>query len=218
MKAATITERTLLIYSGPTSTDRTIEKNGMYMDNMDYFLEHGVSCNDNNSNDASIMLDNNNDNEHATTQERVDVAYVFVLTQQVADYYLGTDGKITKKRNECKNNQGNDFETNSSNNDDEYIKVIVRQDRCYDMESMRIVLENHEMDVRNRYDHLLFVNCGLVGPKCEYSFSYLLFLLFWRAKLERMQLTINLNTIQSDLDLPNSYPPNIIHPIITTTL
>eukprot|EP00956_Cyclotella_meneghiniana_P007729 scaffold10334_cov54-Cyclotella_meneghiniana.AAC.8 len=173
MKAATITERTLLIYSGSTSTDRTIEKNGMYMDNMDYFLEHGVSCNDDNGNDASVAMANNHNEDkeeeehHAATRERAEVTYVFVLTRQVADYYLGADGKITKKRKECKNN---DFETNSSDKDDEYnIKVIVRQDRCYDMESMRIVLENHEMDVRNRYNHLLFVNCGLVGPKCEYK-------------------------------------------------
>lgn len=163
MKGATETntQRTLLIYSGPTSTDRTIEKNGMYMDNMDYFLEHGVSCN--NSHNAVV----NNNKEQPTTQERVELRYVFVLTQQVADYYLGTDGKITKKRRECNNDANNDFMKSNNDDNDEYIKVIVRQDRCYDMESMRIVLENHEMDVRNRYDNLLFVNCGLVGPKCK---------------------------------------------------
>ena len=163
MKGATETntQRTLLIYSGPTSTDRTIEKNGMYMDNMDYFLEHGVSCN--NSHNAVV----NNNKEQHTAQERVELTYVFVLTQQVADYYLGTDGKIAKKRRECNNDANNDFMKSNNDDNDEYIKVIVRQDRCYDMESMRIVLENHEMDVRNRYDNLLFVNCGLVGPKCK---------------------------------------------------
>jgi hypothetical protein len=136
--------RTLIIYSGPTSTDRTRDKNGMYMDNMDYFLEHGVSCDASNGN---------------ATHETIEIKYVFVLTQQVADYYLAPGGKIAQKRNEC---------ANSSVEGEEYIKVILRQDRCYDMESMRIVLQDEKMDVMNSYDSLLFVNCGLVGPKCEF--------------------------------------------------
>ena len=138
-------QRTLIIYSGPTSIDRTADKNGMYMDNMDYFLEHGVDCKEISS---------------AMKQTELVLRYVFVLTQQVADYYLSPEGKISKKRNECASHLGE--------SSDEYIKVIVRQDRCYDMESMRVVLEDEEIDVRNRFDNLLFLNCGLVGPKCEF--------------------------------------------------
>ena len=100
-------------------------------------------------------------------QTKLTLRYVFVLTQQVADYYLSPQGKISQKRDECASN-------NLGESSEEYIKVIVRQDRCYDMESMRIVLENEEIDVANRFDNLLFVNCGLVGPKCEFISSRML--------------------------------------------
>ena len=39
-------QKTLVVYSGPTSMDRLQDKNGMYFDNMNYFLEHGISCYD----------------------------------------------------------------------------------------------------------------------------------------------------------------------------
>lgn len=153
--------KTLIIYSGPTSTDRTSDKNGMYLDNMDYFLEHGIDCSrsgrDALQRGATIGDDDGDDS--------VDINYVFVLTQQVADHYLAPDGKITRKRAECSVRLGE--RSSAVAVVDEYIKVVVRHDRCYDMESMRVVLENQEMDVKSTFDHLLFVNCGLVGPKCE---------------------------------------------------
>lgn len=119
----------------------------MYIDNMDYFLEHGVLCG---YNDAGSAADG---------EEEVAIKHVFVVTKQVADYYLSPEGLITQKRKECAQSH--------SDSSEDYIKVIVRQDRCYDMESMRVVLEDEETDVANAYDNLLFVNCGLVGPKCE---------------------------------------------------
>lgn len=39
-------QKTLVIYSGPTSMNRHEDKNGIYHDNMVYFLENGISCND----------------------------------------------------------------------------------------------------------------------------------------------------------------------------
>jgi hypothetical protein len=145
--------RTLIIYSGPTSTDRSLDKNGMYFDNMDYFLEHGVDCSDTSHQEAQGQATAHDD-------ASVDIQYVFVLTQEVADHYLASEGKITHKRSQCSTHLG-------ESSVDEYIKVVVRHDRCYDMESMRVVLENEEMDAQSSFDHLLFVNCGLVGPKCE---------------------------------------------------
>lgn len=142
-------ERTLVIYSGPTSLDRMNAKNGMYIDNMNYFIEHGISCYDH---DAQSMTPNDG-------AEPVSVSYVFVVTQDVKDFYTSANGPVTKKMKECQM-EGIDFENQSSH---PFITVIVRQDRCYDMESMRIVLD--EMDVENDYDNLLFLNCGLVGPK-----------------------------------------------------
>ena len=130
----------------------------MYIDNMNYFLEHGVDCPkaaQHSGFNGGASVEGEGDEEAPAIQ------YVFVLTQQVADYYQATGGKITQKRNECSQL------LNSQYSSEEYIKVIIRQDRCYDMESMRIVIENKEMDVQKNFDNLLFVNCGLVGPKCK---------------------------------------------------
>ncbi|KAL9180419.1 hypothetical protein ACHAXT_008389 [Thalassiosira profunda] len=139
--------KTLVVYSGPTSMDRLQDKNGMYIDNMDYFLEHGINCFD----DAPDA----NDEEEA---EPVIVNYAFVLTQEVADYYTAPNGPLTKKMQECK---GVDKKVESG--ESPFIKVLTRQDRCYDMESIRTVVT--KMNVQALYDNLLFVNCGLVGPK-----------------------------------------------------
>jgi hypothetical protein len=40
--------------------------------------------------------------------------------------------------------------------------LTAKEDRCYDMESIRMVTE--QKDLQREYDYLLFVNCGLVGP------------------------------------------------------
>ena len=72
-------QKTLVVYSGPTSMDRLQDKNGMYFDNMNYFLEHGISCYDDDPTSS-----NNIDDELA---EPIIVNYAFVLTQEVADYY-----------------------------------------------------------------------------------------------------------------------------------
>jgi hypothetical protein len=185
------TQKTLLIYSGPTSTDRTQDKNGMYIDNMNYFLKHGVSC------------PNDQQPQRVSAQaEPVDVRYVFVVTQDVADYYTAPDGLVTKKRRECQ-------QSSSTTSAEEHIKVIVRKDRCYDMESMRVVLD--QMDVEKNYDNLLFVNCGLVGPKCEFL-RVDAFPLCHRPNRKFSQLLESIPSSttfmpQSDQDHPPTYPP-----------
>lgn len=144
--------RTLVVYSGPTSMDRLQDKNGMYIDNMNYFLEHGISCYDD-------VPGRNNDDD----SEPVIVKYAFVLTQEVVDYYTAPNGPLTKKIQECKGVDKNVEENNNGEGSSPFIKVITRQDRCYDMESIRTVVTT--MNVQALYDNLLFVNCGLVGPK-----------------------------------------------------
>jgi hypothetical protein len=129
----------------------------MYIDNMNYFLEHGVSCPD----EQRQQPVSTQTSEQA---EPVNVSYVFVVTQDVADYYTAPDGLVTKKRRECQHAieaQGGSSTATAK----EHIKILVRSDRCYDMESMRVVLD--QMDVQRNYDNLLFINCGLVGPKCK---------------------------------------------------
>jgi len=41
------------------------------------------------------------------------------------------------------------------------IQVLIREDRCYDMESHRVALSFMN---RNKYEYFVFLNCGLVGP------------------------------------------------------
>ena len=86
-------QKTLVIYSGPTSMNRHVDKNGIYHDNMKYFLENGINCNDD-----SYSENDNNDND-------VIVKYVFVLTSEVAEYYTASDGLITKIRDKCNKQQ-----------------------------------------------------------------------------------------------------------------
>jgi len=86
-------QKTLVIYSGPTSMNRHEDKNGIYHDNMVYFLENGISCNDDN---IPMRGDDDGDNND------VIVKYVFVLTKEVADYYTSPNGPITKIRDKCK--------------------------------------------------------------------------------------------------------------------
>ena len=148
-------KKTLVVYSGPTSMDRLQDKNGMYIDNMNYFLEHGISCFDDDP--GSNTDDHDNSEDHA---EPIIVNYAFVLTQEVADYYTSPNGPLTKKMQEC---NGVDKHVQGNGENSPFIKVITRQDRCYDMESIRIVVT--KMNVQALYDNLLFINCGLVGPK-----------------------------------------------------
>eukprot|EP00584_Thalassiosira_punctigera_P015719 CAMPEP_0172554692 /NCGR_PEP_ID=MMETSP1067-20121228/55949_1 /TAXON_ID=265564 ORGANISM="Thalassiosira punctigera, Strain Tpunct2005C2" /NCGR_SAMPLE_ID=MMETSP1067 /ASSEMBLY_ACC=CAM_ASM_000444 /LENGTH=443 /DNA_ID=CAMNT_0013343115 /DNA_START=47 /DNA_END=1375 /DNA_ORIENTATION=- len=143
--------KTLVVYSGPTSMDRLQEKNGMYIDNMNYFLTYGISCFDIAPGSKSGSKDDT---------EYVIVNYAFVLTQDVADYYTAPDGPITKKIQECERIEK---KARGSGESTPFIKVMTRQDRCYDMESIRTVVT--KMNVQALYDNLLFINCGMVGPK-----------------------------------------------------
>jgi hypothetical protein len=166
--------RTLVVYSGPTSMDRHQDKNGMYIDNMNYFIEHGVSCFDDMPPPPPLPEDdgsvNNNDNPPVPpVAEAVIVNYAFVLTQEVADYYNSPHGPLTKKIQECQAADKGGTTTNNNNargeknNDSPLIRVVTRLDRCYDMESIRVVVTS--MNVQALYDNILFINCGLVGPK-----------------------------------------------------
>jgi hypothetical protein len=108
----------------------------MYLKNMDFFLENGVTC----------------------WSDSVDVDYIIVLTRDVADHYTSPDGLITKKKQYCI-----DLKTNELRSYESSIEVVVRQDRCYDMESIRVVAE--QKDLQSEYDDMVFLNCGMVGPK-----------------------------------------------------
>lgn len=138
------TQRTVVVYSGPTSLDGNKGKNFMYLKNLDYYIQHGISC-------ASVD---------------VGVDYIVVLTQEVASEYLSDDGLIAKRIRTCQDEVApasrSNVEKSSQYTHESSIEVIVREDRCYDMESIRIVMQQKDL---SKYDNMVFLNCGMVGPK-----------------------------------------------------
>jgi len=147
-------KRTLVVYSGPTSLDRTIGKNDIYLTNFEYFIEHGIECHG---------LGGTNAPEQA--YEDLNLQYVIVLTQEVADKYTAENGLITKKQAECRAAQQEWQQMNKKvvGNDNSLVTVLVREDRCYDMESLLLVSRTY--DIPHLYDHMVYINCGLAGPR-----------------------------------------------------
>ena len=64
----------IVVYSGPTSLDRSLGKNDLYLKNFDYFLQNGIDC------------------EHQDT--------VLVLTKEVATHYASTINAIRESCND----------------------------------------------------------------------------------------------------------------------
>lgn len=138
-------KRTLVVYSGPTSLDRSIGKNDVYLANFDYFIEHGIECDGLGGTDQPRAAGSQSQQQ----QQQSNLEYVIVLTQPVADEYTSSNGLITQKQYQCGSNAK--------------ITVLVREDRCYDMESLLLV--SRTFDVPHDYDHMVYINCGLAGPK-----------------------------------------------------
>lgn len=135
-------KRTLVVYSGPTSLNRSIGKNDVYLANFDYFIQHGIECNGLGGTDEPRSSSNlQPSNSH--------IEYAIVLTQPVAERYTASDGLLTQKQYECGPHAK--------------ITVLVREDRCYDMES--VLLVSRTFDIPHQYDHMVYVNCGIAGPK-----------------------------------------------------
>jgi len=152
-KQRTERKRTLVVYSGPTSLDPTIGKNGVYLNNFEYFIQHGIECHG---------LGGTSNPEQPF--DDLNLQYVIVLTQEVADKYTAEDGLITRKQSECRAAQQEWQLMNNKvvGNDNSLITVLVREDRCYDMESLLLVSRTY--DIPHLYDHMVYINCGLAGP------------------------------------------------------
>ena len=86
------------------------------------------------------FLDHGIDCEHHDT--------VLVLTESVADHYEKKVNNIIAK---CK-----------AADDEIPVRVVVREDKCYDMEGLRSTFEQVDLSF---YDFLVYINCGVVGPK-----------------------------------------------------
>jgi len=138
-------KRTLVVYSGPTSLDRSIGKNAVYLANFDYFIEHGIECDGLGGTDQPHSAGA----QSQQSSQQSNLEHVIVLTQPVADEYTASNGLITQKQYQCGSKAK--------------ITVLVREDRCYDMESLLLV--SRTFDIPHDYDHMVYINCGLAGPK-----------------------------------------------------
>jgi hypothetical protein len=81
---------------------------------------------------------------------------IIVLTPSVAKYY---EGRIRDIQEQCKTLREREH---GASNKGSAVRVVEREDKCYDMESLRVVLENFDLSL---YDFLVYLNCGVVGPK-----------------------------------------------------
>lgn len=150
-------KRTLVVYSGPTSLDRAAGKNDIYLTNFEYFIQHGIECHGLGGTDHDDLADH--------PFEDLNLQYVIVLTRRVADEYTREDGLITRKQAQCQAARQERQRMNNQvvGNDNSLITVLVREDRCYDMESLLLVARTY--DLPSLYDHMVYINCGLAGPK-----------------------------------------------------
>jgi len=113
-------QRTVIVYSGPTKSDCEEEKNKLYHENFRFFLSHGLPC----SYEPAAGFD-----------------VIIVLTNET---YIQYKNVLSTVNAECGG-----------------VKVLLREDRCYDMESHRVALSFIN---RSKYEHFVFLNCGLIGP------------------------------------------------------
>jgi hypothetical protein len=151
-------KRTLVVYSGPTSLDRKIGKNDVYLKNFEYFILHGIECHG-----IGGGTENHDQMEHPFVD--LNLRYVIVLTQGVADEYTREDGPIAMKQNDCLAALQESQRINNQvvSKDNSLITVLVREDRCYDMESLLLVARTYDLPLL--FDHMVYINCGLAGPK-----------------------------------------------------
>ena len=106
-----------------------------YDENFRFFLRHGLPC-------SYKDLTHHDHQVH----ERP-IRFVFVLTSVAKRKY----GDYIRALNQS--SCGND------------LHILIRENRCYDMESARIAFHgSHRYDVLGQMDHVIFVNCGLLGP------------------------------------------------------
>ena len=123
-----------VVYTGPTSVNTEEGKNWLYLKNFDYFLDHGIEC---------IAHDT-----------------IIVVTRSVAKYYEARIRGIQERCNALRERQ----ETQATGKlfASPALRVLEREDWCYDMESLRVVFEKVDL---SSYDSLVYLNCDVVGPK-----------------------------------------------------
>ncbi|CAJ1951448.1 unnamed protein product [Cylindrotheca closterium] len=125
-------ERTIVVYTGPTSLDRSTGKNELYLRNFDYFLAHkGVDCS----------------SQHHRHHHHHDT--IITLSEETYHHYTTQNQQFQHLMNEC---------------GPKALRVVQRQDTCYDLGSIHLVLNDADNFDLTPYDYFVYLNCGVVGP------------------------------------------------------
>ena len=134
-------KKILVVYSGPTSLNTTIGggfrgRDELYVKNFDYFLHHGgVDC-----------------QRHDT---------VLVVTEEVYVKYHSVVQAYAAQH--CQTNAS--LKSTQTTNQNHFVKLVIRENVCFDMESVRLVLRGHVDGVNvSTYDYFIYANCGTTGP------------------------------------------------------
>jgi len=81
---------------------------------------------------------------------------ILVLTRNAMDHY---SVRINHAKQQCKAVSSNKHA----------LRILEREDRCYDMESMRLVLRDVDL---SGYDYFVYLNCGVVGPRLPKNYPF----------------------------------------------
>ena len=128
---------TLIVYSGPTGGSDT--RGSLYAENFRFFLRHGHPC--------SWHDDTHDTHDTHDTQHARRFAIVLVLTNASARAF-DAHVRLAWSR-ECAALVAT--------------RVAIRRNRCYDMESARLVLGGSLVGTKH-HRFFIFLNCGLRGP------------------------------------------------------
>ena len=80
-----------------------------------------------------------------------------VVTEQVEPYYRK---RIDQLNSDCAKKYGT------------FVKLLIRNETCYDMESVRVVLNDPVIAANSTYDYFVYANCGVTGPAKELASNW----------------------------------------------
>ena len=129
----------LVLYSGPATLEGEANKVEFYRRNFEFFLLHGIDC---------------------TQQQDV----IITLGRDVAPLYRE---QLSAMNQECQEQQQKQQQQQQQHQKQQIpahtITLVERDNECYDMESVRLVMYGNITNITN-YDYFVYVNCGTSGP------------------------------------------------------
>ncbi|KAL3767782.1 hypothetical protein ACHAW5_000614 [Stephanodiscus triporus] len=143
---------TLVVYSGPNDAGAPLAE--LYERNLDYFLLHGVDCDDD-------VRDDGGGGGIGTTDT------VIIVGHEYYDSYLPRIrllNDLCRRSYTSSSSKGDGLGTGRRGGDS--VLLVARRNVCYDMESARLALFGGVAGLPppSYYDYFVFVNCGVTGP------------------------------------------------------